>query len=318
MRSEDALVRALGATLAADVRGVSVGIGDDCAVLDRPPGALVWTVDAHVDEVHFRREWLLYGDVGYRSFAAAASDIVAMGAEPLAALSALTIDATMTDDDALALARGQREAALEGNTGIVGGNVSRAGTFTVTTTVLGRVLGERAVTRAGAEVSDLVLVGGPLGLATLGLAALEAGRQDEPALAACVAAFRRPRIRYDLASSVARARAAIDVSDGLAIDLHRLAGASGVRIVLDERDVVRAGGEALVACAHALGDDPVRCALEGGEDYVVVVTWDARAPVPRGLSPIGRVVGGQGVALALEGSRGEREVPPRGHDHLAR
>jgi len=315
VRSEDALVRALEATLGGAVAGVAVGIGDDCAVLDRPPGPLVWTVDAHVDEVHFRRKWLGYEDVGYRSFAAAASDVVAMGAAPLAALSALTLDAAVGEADVIALARGQRAAAAEGATGVVGGNVSRGGTFSVTTTVLGRALGSGAVLRSGASAGDLVLVGGALGLATLGLSALEAGREEDPALAACVAAFRRPRVAYALAGAVARARAAIDISDGLALDLHRVAHASRVRVVLDEGALVAAGGAALREGARELGRDPLACALEGGEDYVVVVSWAPDAELPAGFSPIGRVE--EGLGLALNDGRAVRELPPRGHDHLA-
>src|SRR5271170_2376015 len=72
--------------------GVVLGIGDDAAVLDARPGRrLVWTVDTQVEGVHFRRDWLSAGEIGWRAFVAAASDLAAMGAEPWCALSALVL-----------------------------------------------------------------------------------------------------------------------------------------------------------------------------------------------------------------------------------
>jgi thiamine-monophosphate kinase len=149
--SEADLVRALAVALGPAGDSVRLGIGDDCAVLARPSGDLVWTVDAHVDAVHFRREWLMYEDVGFRSYAAAASDVVAMGASPIAVLSALTLDPVVTDADVVALARGQRQASEAASAAVVGGNLSRGATFSVTTTVLGarpRREGGRAWRRA--------------------------------------------------------------------------------------------------------------------------------------------------------------------------
>ncbi|HVJ90016.1 MAG TPA: AIR synthase related protein, partial [Labilithrix sp.] len=68
--------------------GTTVGIGDDAAVLAPVASSLVWTVDAQVEGTHFRLDWLGWSDVGWRSFMAASSDLAAMGATPLAALSA--------------------------------------------------------------------------------------------------------------------------------------------------------------------------------------------------------------------------------------
>ena len=313
MRSEDGLVKSLTRIFGARVPGVELGLGDDCAVLSPVDASLVWTVDAQVDEVHFRREWLTYGDVGFRAFAAAASDVVAMGAAPLGALSALTLDALVREEDVEALAVGQREASLLAGAPIVGGNLSRGGTFSVTTTVLGRVLGKRAVARTGARPGDRLLVSGPLGLARLGLRSFVTDRASDPSLSACVNAFCRPHIRYDAGATVARGSAAIDVSDGLALDASRLAAASGVRVVLSEAALLSGGGAALAAGAARLGEDPVECALVGGEDYVVLLAWRAGG-IPEGFTALGRIEEGQGVAL--DDGRGEREIPARGHDHF--
>jgi thiamine-monophosphate kinase len=314
MKGERALVEMLARILRSESAEVELGIGDDCAVLAAAHGTLVWTVDAQVDEVHFRREWLTYGDVGFRSFAAAASDVVAMGAAPLGALSALTLDAPVSDSDVEALAVGQRDASVDAAAPILGGNLSRGATFSVTTTVLGRTVGPRAVLRGGARPGDRLLVSGPVGLAHLGLLAFQKGIADDASLERCVQAFRRPRVRYDAASVVAGAHAAIDVSDGLALDLSRLADASGVCIVLSEGLLLRPGGEVLRDGAARLEREPVEAALHGGEDYVVAFASPPNAPIPDGYWVIGEVEEGQGVFL--DDGQGRHEVAARGHDHF--
>ena len=308
LSSEDELVQKLGALFAQNGQkeGVSLGIGDDCAVLDPGAGKLVWTVDAQIDGVHFRRDWLSLADIGYRSFAAATSDVLAMGARPVSALSSLTLDPSFDDAALLALARGQAEAAEEAGAPIVGGNLARSSSFSITTTVLGR-LASHAVTRQGAQVGHLVMVSGPLGLAKLGLCAFERGVSTQAPLEACVRAFRRPKLRFDL--SLEGASAAMDVSDGLARDLFRLARASGVRVKLEGRALLEASGDALLEGAKVLGEDPLRAAFEGGEDYVLLACAPRLLP---GFSPIGEVLEGEGVEL--DG------VPcsPGGHDHFVR
>lgn len=317
MTGEEALLARLAAAL-GEVSGgaeVELGIGDDCAVLRSPASRLVWTVDAQVDEVHFRRDWLSYADIGYRAFAAAASDVVAMGAIPIAALAALTLDPRTTEADVEALARGQRDASREASAPVIGGNLSRGAALSVTTTVLGRA--DAPVRREGARPGDRVWATGPLGLARLGLLSYMREIADESVEVARLA-FRRPRVRYDLAG-LGGATAAIDVSDGLSLDASRLAARSGVRLVLDAEALLACGGPVLEAAARRLGEDPLEAALRGGEDYVVV----ACAPGPllgaggaplAGLVAIGRVEAGAGVALVVGGR--EREVEPAGYDHV--
>lgn len=308
LSSEDELVQKLGALFAQNGQndGVSLGIGDDCAVLSPGSGKLVWTVDAQIDGVHFRRDWLSLDDIGYRSFAAATSDVLAMGARPVSALSSLTLDPSFDDAALLALARGQAEAAEEAGAPIVGGNLARSSSFSITTSVLGRLVAS-PVTRKGAQVGHRVMVSGPLGLAKLGLGAFQRGSSNQARLEACVRAFRRPTLRFDL--SLEGASAAMDVSDGLARDLFRLARASGVRVRIEGRALLEASGDALLEGASLLGEDPVRTAFEGGEDYVLLACAPRLLP---GFFPIGEVLEGEGVEL--DG------VPcsPGGHDHFER
>jgi thiamine-monophosphate kinase len=138
----------------------------------------------------------------------------------------------------------------------VGGDVSSAGQLVAAVTVLGSVAGGGApVSRSGAAPGDIVFVTGPCGGSAAGLRELRAGSPDADARLA----YRRPVARL-LEGDVARrcgARAMIDVSDGLALDLHRLADASGVGFSLEDVPVA----------AGATFDE----ALGGGEDYELLL-----------------------------------------------
>src|SRR5262245_2552264 len=125
--SELARVELLRAIFAPSggVGPIILGIGDDAAVLKAPSEFIVWTVDAAVDGIHFRRAELALEDVGYRSTMAAASDLAAMGARPLGLLAALVLPENLDDVALSEIARGQRAAADELGSAIVGGNLAR-------------------------------------------------------------------------------------------------------------------------------------------------------------------------------------------------
>jgi thiamine-monophosphate kinase len=301
----------LSRAFATAAPGVLVGIGDDAAVLETPPGArLVWTIDQQVEGVHFRRELVGWRDIGWRSFMAAASDVAAMAAAPWCALSALVLPGDVDDAALEELARGQREAAAVVGAPVVGGNLAGGATLSIATTLLGTSTAP-AIERRGARAGDGLWMAGRVGLAAAGLRALERGAGDDARSRVAVAAWRTPRALIDEGRAMAGvAHAAVDVSDGLARDVGHLADASGVGVVLDEAALL-ADAE-LVAVAEALGESALELALHGGEDYALVAASDA--PIP-GFRRIGELRAGAG--LALRGAAGERALEPRGYDHFA-
>ena len=298
---------------------VRVGIGDDAAVVGELGGVLtVLTVDTHVEDVHFRRSWLSFRDLGYRSFMAAASDVAAMGAVPTFALSSLILPADLTDDELSQLAHGQADAARDLGAVVVGGNLAR-GPLSITTTVLGRLEPHQGASgalaaplpRSGAKEGDLLLLGGPVGLAAAGLAALMNNVQnahDE------ISAWRRPRARVDLGLALVAggARACIDISDGLALDLHRLCEASGVGAEV-RADALLASSPTLREASARVGVAPLELALHGGEDYALLATSPHEVP---GFAVIGRITSSDsGLSLASAG--GAREpLARRGFQHF--
>lgn len=287
--------------------GVRVGIGDDAAALDVAAGTLVWTVDAQVDGTHFRREWVSWEDAGFRSFMAAASDLAAMGAEPLAALSSLVLAPDVDDAALSSLVRGQAEAAREVGAPVVGGNLARGAETSITTTLLGKT--PAPILRAGAREGDLVFAAGELGLARAGLLALQKSVQDAR-VSAALAAWRRPRARIaDGLAMRGLVTSAMDVSDGLAGDAQKLAEASAVTVVLDAAALVT---PALCDAATAIAEDALSLALEGGEDYALLATGSSPPP---GFSMIGRVEAGPAsVVLLRDGAR--VPIDARGFDHF--
>jgi thiamine-monophosphate kinase len=295
-------------------RGIDLGIGDDAAVLAPTDESLVWTVDAAVEGVHFRREWMSLEDVGFRSLMAAASDVAAMGARPRGVLSALVLPADFGDESLDSLTRGQAEAAEALATAVVGGNLARGSELSVTTTVLGSAL--KPLLRKGALPGDVMAVAGPLGLAAAGIAALEKGLSGA-AVELAIAAYRRPRALVDEGvAAAARAHAAIDVSDGLALDAVRLARESGVGLVLDAEKLRKACGSDLGAAAAALGRDPLELALYGGDDYALLVAFPPDAVAPP-FEPVGICTADAGVFLQRAGGA-RSELEQRGYDHFGR
>ena len=295
------LVRAMLARWGDAARGV----GDDAAVLDVPAGErLVVSTDATVEHVHFRREWMMPAEIGYRATAAALSDLAAMAARPLGLVVALALPREWVADVG-ALAEGIGEAARECRCPIVGGNLSRASELSITTTVFGS--GRRLLSRDGARPGDRVYVTGSLGGPLLALAALERG---EGVTDVARARLVRPDPRIEEARWLAEhgATAAVDVSDGLLADLAHIAAASGARLAVTL--------DAIPTMPGVAPEDAAR----SGEEYELALTGRIDAHAFRGrwgiaLTEIGSVLeGSPGVEATLGG---RRVASPRGHDHFS-
>jgi len=141
--------------------GVVRGIGDDCALLSVPAGEqLAISTDTLVAGVHFPEACDAFL-LGQRALAVSASDLAAMGATPLAFTLALTLPSA--NETWLAeFARGLQTMAQSCSLALVGGDTTR-GPLSLTLTVFGRVPSGQALLRSGAQVGDLLCVGGELG-----------------------------------------------------------------------------------------------------------------------------------------------------------
>ena len=209
---------------------VSLGVGDDCALLRPPPGQCVaMTVDTLVEGIHFLPGTHAEG-LGYKSLAVSLSDLASMGARPAWVSLALTLP--YSDEAWLAaFARGFLALADRHSVDLVGGDTTR-GPLSITVQAMGFVGEDDALRRSAARAGDGVYLTGDLGLAGLGLD-IVLGRTAQQAPEA-VAKLERPEPRVQAGIALAGfANACIDVSDGLAADLGHLLEAGGVGATLE-------------------------------------------------------------------------------------
>ena len=292
-------------------------LGDDCALVPLGDGdTLALSTDTSLAGTHFRREWLTPEEIGWRAAASALSDLAAEGAEPIGLLAALTLPADVSDAMVTAMMSGMAACVADVGGTVLGGDLTRGTTLSLTVTVVGRAA--RAVTRQGAMPGDGVWVTGTLGSARAALMAWDSGRDPRPTPRL---AFARPQPRIAAGRFLADigATAMMDLSDGLAGDARHLAAASGVGIDIDLAKLPIGAG--VSEAAAALQTSAATFAAEGGEDYELLVTLPPRAaarlagaPAELGLpfTLIGTVLKGSGVRLHLDGT----EVSLAGYDHF--
>lgn len=284
--------------------GLLLGPGDDAAVLAAPDGRVVATTDLLLEGRHFRRDYSSGYDVGRKAAAQNLTDVVAMGARPTGLLIGLAAPGDLPVSWALRLADGLRDECAEVGAYIAGGDVSSADRVLLSITALGDLGGAAPVLRSGACPGDQVVIAGRLGWAQAGLELLGAGADGPTEL---LDAHRRPRPPYPtgLALAAAGATAMCDVSDGLLADVGHVASASGVRVEL--RSAAFEIPEPMRAAARALGADPLRWVLTGGDDNSFVACLPAGAELPAGTRLVGRVVEGSDVLVdgaAYTGAQG--------------
>jgi thiamine-monophosphate kinase len=278
-----------------------LGPGDDAAVL-KGPRPLAIAMDLTIEGIHFPRG-KAGREAGYKAVARPLSDLAAVGAKPVGVMIGLALHRDVAVERLLAVQGGALAAARACGAAILGGDTKETpGEETIAVTALGRVDGPPPLPRSGGRPGDALFVTGPLGGSIR-------GRHLRPA----------PRFAEGLALRRRRlATACIDVSDGLATDLHRLCRASGVGAILDasripiHRDARRGGG------------DPLHRALTDGEDYELLfavppgkaAAVEARGVAGRRVHRIGRLVHGHAGVVVQEVSGPLVPLPDEGWIHF--
>lgn len=289
---------------------VLLGPGDDCAIQRLGEGQdLVFSVDTLVQGVHFPEHYAPE-NLGWRSLAVAASDLAAMGADPVCFTLAMTLPEANADwlaDFSSGLSAASRRFGLT----LAGGDTTR-GPLTLTLQVQGTVPSGGAIHRSGARPGDVICVSGTLGNAGAALAILdlESPTADQAEL---LRHYHAPQPRLALGLALrGKASAAIDISDGLTADLGHLLHASGVGGGIDSARLPLS--DALVA----LRPDAIDLALYAGDDYQLCVTMPTASlealpdSIRNQLTVIGRVREGSG--LTVDGQSNPAKLG--GYDHF--
>lgn len=246
------------------------GPGDDAAVLPPVGTQQVVTTDALVEDVHFTRRTFQPWEIGHKALAVNLSDIAAMGALPSWAVCALQLPDDVSAKALRELSAGMAALAAAHGVALVGGNVSRGPSLSVTLTVAGRIpKGRRPMLRSGARPGHRVYVSGPLGSASAGLEVLLNGESKKEWEALLLAQRTpSPHVRWGL-EAARFASSGIDVSDGLVQDLSHVCRASKVGMS------IQSGALPVLEATLAWSESAAavrRHALTGGEDYVLAVT----------------------------------------------
>jgi thiamine-monophosphate kinase len=290
---EELIARIRRRTALPELGAMVMGIGDDCAIF-RPRGGsedLLFTTDMLIEGTHFLRETHSAADVGWKALARGLSDIAAMGGEPRFCLVSLALapwtGSRWVDgfyDGLIKLA--SREAAP-----VAGGDLSHAERVMCDIVVCGAVPRGRALRRDGARPGDAIYVSGALGGAALRLAKRWKPARPEPRLA--LGRFLREELH---------ATAAMDLSDGISLDLRRMCLASNTAAEIGAPPRYRGA--------------TLEQALDGGEDYELLFTVrDGRVPARLAglpLTRIGTMRKGPAGAVSFDGV----PLAARGYDHF--
>lgn len=258
MKEDDWIAQIRRWTAAPGGAGLVAGIGDDCAILRPAPGRdLLVTTDLMIEGVHFRRGLLTARQTGAKTAARGLSDIAAMGGDARFLFVSLAVPEWADRRWVRDFFQGLTAVAGAHGTRVAGGDLTRTARLAADVVVLGEAPRDRALRRSGARPGDVICVSGALGRAAV------AGYRDVP----------EPRLQLGKELR-GRATACIDLSDGLALDLHRMCEASGTSAELD----------GVLPCAPGA---TLEQALFGGEDYELLCTIPSGMRPPRGFERIG-------------------------------
>jgi thiamine-monophosphate kinase len=293
------------------------GLTDDAAAIAPPPGCdLVLKTDGVISGVHFFPDDPADA-VARKALRINLSDLAAKGAAPLGFLLSIGLPAGLPAGWIASFAHGLREDAEHYGCPLLGGDTDKSpGAITVYIMALGAVPHGTMVRRRGAQPGDVVVATGTIGDAALGLKlrldAAAAGRWGlDPAMEAhMLGRYLLPQPRTAIAEALRRhATAAMDVSDGLAGDLAKLARVSGVAAEVATCDVpLSPAARRAVAVEPAL----METVLTGGDDFEVLATVapgrleDLRRDAAAAgvtVTPIGFIAAGEGARFRDAGGR---------------
>jgi thiamine-monophosphate kinase len=275
---EGGLIRHIRTRFGPKSDALPVGLGDDAAVIDIPPGrSLVFCADLVSENTHFKRNLHPPDSIAYRAIAANVSDVAAMGGIASHFLISLSAPGDLDWSWFEKFFDGVQRACDEFQILLAGGDSASSESIFVDVSMIGSVATGHAVRRSGAQLGDGIYVTGMLGGSVLGFERLEHAPLADPA----VQRHLFPNPRYRVGAAIAdRAHAMIDVSDGLSTDLGH---------ILDESKVSARIYKNLIPIWPGAEE---RQALHGGEEYELLIIAKELPSIVEGVNVtrIGEIV----------------------------
>jgi thiamine-monophosphate kinase len=238
-------------------------IGDDCAIITHPGNSkILYSIDAFIEDVHFKTSYFSPFEIGYKAVQASISDIAAMGGSATHCLLSLSVP---SKDLISAIIKGVKESLSLYRVELIGGDTTYGKKIAISVCVIGKTNG-RPIMRSGAKIKDLLYVTGYTGLSGAGLYALHKKIKGYTTLKN---AQKKPVARLDIAKKLSKiASSMIDISDGLSSEIIHLCHQSNVSARLYNIPL----HPELVKFCKKQKLNPETFALNGGEDYELLYT----------------------------------------------
>jgi len=300
---------------------VKVGIGDDAAAIDIDGRYLIATTDMLVASTHFP-QGTTAEQMGHKAVIVNLSDLAAMGAEPLALIFSVGLPRELDVGFVRRMIRGMDLTARRYGAYVVGGDLDESDDITIAGAAFGLASKGQLLTRSGAKPGDVIAVTGQLGAASTGLKIL-LERLPAKGYEKLIKAQLEPiaRVREGMLLAKNGARAAIDITDGLAANLWQMSRMSKAKFIIDEEKVPIHPLVQKFAERH--GFDVEDFAFFGGEDFELLFTvrrgsWKrvqlALKRIGTNAAAIGYVTRGRGVYIRKHGVL--EKLPDRGYEHF--
>ncbi|MBX7169372.1 MAG: thiamine-phosphate kinase [Pyrinomonadaceae bacterium] len=297
-------------------------IGDDCAVLPKnKTHDMLITSDLIVEDIDFRRNWMVPYFLGHKALTVSLSDIAAMGGTPLYSMLSIGIPEDVWKTDFVdEFYQGYLNLANNFSVELIGGDVSKTpDKIVIDSTVIGEVEKGEAKMRSSAQMGDLIYVTGQLGGASAGLKLLEKGVKFKDSKAwqkSLISKQLTPFPCLDVTSKLASLiTSMIDISDGLSSDLGHICQASqvGAKIFADKiplhknlKNITKDFSEQL------------NFALNGGEDFEILFTINPKKKIQKNLDHffcIGEITANIGNIELIDREK-TTVLQPKGYQHF--
>ncbi len=295
------MIREFSPKLSQDVE---VGVGDDCAVVRSINNDIVLCADMLVEHVHFETSYFDPFDIGYKAVAVNLSDIAAMGARAIYLLCTLSGPKDYPLDEIL---QGIQDTSKLYNVTLVGGDISRSTEITVSISVVGTRDTSVSLLRSAASAGDQIVLTGPTGRSAAGLRSLSQNNVRPSHPTPFELAHLRPLPLLDAGRAALSygARAGIDISDSLALDLHRAADASNVGFELSDVPLIEGVTK--------------EQALYGGEDYELLLFIKDGVSLAKHLDKVLHRTSAQVIGVVTNNQEirtlGGEQLPKKGYLH---
>jgi thiamine-monophosphate kinase len=331
---EFGLINHLTAAFNAANSSTVLGIGDDCAVIERDESTYTLvSSDLFLENIHFDLMYVPLKHLGYKAISASISDVYAMNGMAEQVVVNIGLSSRFPLEAIEELYEGIQKACEHFQVDLVGGDTSSSSKgLMLSVTAIGKVEKSKISYRKGAKTNDIIMVSGDLGRPYLGLQILEreksvflANPNIQPELAPYDPLIKKqlmPEARKDVISLLQQLgvvpSAMIDISDGLASELKHLCAASNLGCIIHEEKLPYHEDTMLLAPEFNLS--PLTCAMNGGEEYELLFSVSQQDFLTlKGnphFTPIGYFTEEHGLAQLMDQAGSIHEIKAQGWAHF--